>query len=161
MVPNFVVQADAEAMAAEASALEHKAFFTNASHNLFLETPIEDGNAAVVSEGAACTTPPGAGPSGITSVGSIATDYLCPAGPLLSLYSNQHFVDFISKVVLGKSNNYVVIVCISEDADRVPPPPVTPQHGLTHGIPDSSLSKSVAGCSLRSFADDRGALLLA
>ena len=41
------------------------------------------------------------GPSGITSVGSIAQDALSPTGPLLSLYNNDAFVDFVSHVVLG------------------------------------------------------------
>ena len=97
MVPDFVTRQHAEAMAAEASALVHQAYFTEAAHNLFLETPTtgareaapatkveekrQDGN-----DGACASV--GSGPSGITSVGSIAYDHLDAGGQFSSISMN-------------------------------------------------------------------------
>ena len=101
MIPDFVTRQHAGAMAAEASALEDLAYFTEAAHNLFLETPIPSPSNGVQCGASEVAT--GGGPSGFTSVGSIATDRMDPSGPLLSLYGSQPFVDFLSRVVFGEA----------------------------------------------------------
>lgn len=104
MIPDFVTRQHAGAMAAEASALEDQAYFTEAAHNLFLETPLSSpSNGSNGVQCGASEVATGGGPSGFTSVGSIATDRMDPSGPLLSLYSSQPFVDFLSMVVFGEA----------------------------------------------------------
>ena len=103
MIPDFVTRQHAGAMAAEASALEDLAYFTEAAHNLFLEIPAPIPSPSNGVQCGASEVATGGGPSGFTSVGSIATDRMDPSGPLLSLYGSQPFVDFLSRVVFGEA----------------------------------------------------------
>jgi hypothetical protein len=84
LLPKFVRKPALQEMVSEARAQCHDAWVCDSLHDVHLRT-----------------TPPFDGPTGKTTVGSVAYDRLSPHGALVNLYSSDELTKFVAAVCCG------------------------------------------------------------